>query len=56
MMMDKDGFKVDLIMKMIAACDMSCSQRKVKLLTDSECLELLDLLDEYLDRVTSTRV
>ena len=56
MKIDKDGFKVDLIMKMIAACDLSCSQREVKLLTDSECLELLNLLDGYLDRVTEERV
>ena len=55
MTIDKDGFKVDLIMKMIAACDMSCSQREVQLLTDSECLELCDLLDGYLDRVTEER-
>lgn len=56
MKIDKDGFKVDLIMKMIAACDLSCSQREVKLLTDSDCLELLNLLDGYLDRVTEERV
>lgn len=56
MKIDKDGFKIDLIMKMIAACDLSCSQLEVKLLTDSECLELTDLLDEYLDRVTLSRV
>lgn len=56
MTIDKDGFKIDLIMRMIAACDLSCSQREVKLLTDSECLELLDLLDVYLDRVVAERV
>jgi len=56
MKIDRDSLKIDLIMKMIAACDLSCSQREVKLLTDSECLELLDLLDVYLDRVTAARV